>query len=995
MAILAFSTLQADWASALGLGNLTIKSALNQPLNAEIRLLDAGDLDASQIKVQLANPEDFQRAGVDRDFFLSNLRFSVELDGHGGGLIRVTTREPVVEPYLNFVLESRWPTGRLLREFAMLLDPPTFSANGPAAVKPAASGNAPAPKPTRRVEPPMVASEPAPASGAAPVSNELPAATKSGEYRIQVSDTVSKIAARHKPAGDVSLQQTMVAIQRANPQVFIRGNINLIKSGYILRLPSADEVRAIDASQAAQSVEEQVHHWRSGASSAAPASGPQLDARAPDSGAEEGGQREQARLSIAAPGSSDKSRGGEGNGASAKGLDALRGQLTSAQENLEKGQRENKELQSRLDDMERQIATLQRLVSLKDDQLAALQAKSAAGGAAPANTAPAPATSAETPATAAATPVTEPAPAAAENSQAPATAAAQPAAPAQPKAEPQPKPKVAAKKPVAPAAPAPAEPGLIEQLTGNPLYAVGGVGVLALLGGFVVMRRRRAAQEELEAIAALEADDASLHFDENFDLDNMRVSDNAITRADDTDAAPVAPVAAPQPLRSETGDALAEADIYIAYGRYPQAVDLLLTAIDAEPARSDLRVKLLEVYLEMRDRDAFQRQYFALQGLGDAGAIAQIKEVLSSVDGVSDWLDDLPQPGGNAVASTAVAAGALGLAAAHDSPEPEPAHDDAAFDLDLDDLDAAPPAPEAEAAPVEADALVFDLDLEETSPDLESAGEELADLSLELDDLDIRPGLLDENVQDENALDDKVLDEDVLGGGDAGAGLETVLSLDTEELAAPTLDEAFGELESGLSDRVAAGESRDDAAAELDLSSETLADSDLELDLEGDDLDLALSELDGSGDLEDLENLAVAIAEPEPAAPETPARDFAAELSDLSEDFDLGAELEPATAAAPQSEALADLEALDDLGELGEDVFDIAPASGEAEAVAMVGDDFDFLADADEVATKLDLARAYIDMGDTDGAKDILGEVMHEGNDGQKEEATVLLGRIA
>src|SRR5690606_24737030 len=113
-AMLALTALQAGFASALGLGNLTLNSALNQPLRAEIRLLDTGELDASQVKIQLAAPEDFQRAGVERDYFLTNLQFSVEMDGQGRGVIRINTREPVVEPYLNFILEARWPSGRML-----------------------------------------------------------------------------------------------------------------------------------------------------------------------------------------------------------------------------------------------------------------------------------------------------------------------------------------------------------------------------------------------------------------------------------------------------------------------------------------------------------------------------------------------------------------------------------------------------------------------------------------------------------------------------------------------------------------------------------------------------------------------------------------------------------------------------------------------------------------------------------------------------------------
>lgn len=939
VAILAFSALQADLAGALGLGNLTVKSALNQPLNAEIRLLDAGELDASQVRIQLAPPEDFQRAGVDRDFFLTNLRFNVELDGRGGGVIRVTTREPVVEPYLNFVLETRWPTGRLLREFAMLLDPPTFSANGPAAVNPAASGGASAPRPTRRVEPPRVTSEPAAAP--APVSNSLPEATNSGEYRIQVSDTLSKIASRHKPAGDVTLQQAMVAIQRANPEVFIRNNINLIKSGYVLRLPTADEARAVSVGEAAQVVQEQTRHWRNGGASgaAAPASGPQLDAssRAQDPQDE---PREQARLSIAAPGNADKGGSGEGKGG-AKGTEALRNQLTTAQESLEKGQRENKELQSRLDDMERQIATLQRLISLKDDQLAALQAKGAEGNAAKpaAESAIAPAGT-ETPA------ADTPAPASAETAPVQAAATETAPAPAKPAA---PKP---AHKPVAPQ-PAPEAPGLLEQLSANPLYAAGGLGALALLGGLLVMRRRRAAAEELEALADLEAAEENLNFDDDFELENVRVSDDAVIHPDAAEAAQAAAQSASerQPLRSETGDAIAEADIYIAYGRYPQAVDLLSAAIDNEPVRSDLRVKLLEVYLEMRDRESFRRQYSALQGLGDANALTQIREMLSSVDGVSDWLGESAQPGNTEAAFAAAAGTALAttVALASAEAEPEPAGGEEP------DLDLALAASEAQPADP-ADELVFDLDLDEPEPELVVTERELSDLAL---DLDITP------------------DVDSLDLAEADAPIEQF------SFEAPVSLETSLELEPELTD-LAGAESL------LEGGLDTLAGlpeaEGLELDLEEDDLDLALSELDGSGELEDL---AAAISDSADAPLVTPERDFTAELDDLGADFDLGADLSAPVATPPQLDELADLEALDDLGDLGEELEVVAEEPSEA------AEEFDFLADADEVSTKLDLARAYIDMGDTDGAKDILDEVLQEGNDGQKQEASVLLARIA
>ncbi|WP_101759540.1 FimV family protein [Oceanicoccus sp. KOV_DT_Chl] len=134
-AIAAIGALQAGLVNALGMGDFSLNSALNQPLNAEIRLLNTEDLDPSQVKVKLASNSDFANAGVSREFFLTNLKFKVVMDGKGGGVIKVFTREPVLEPYLNFLIEAHWPSGRLMREYTVLLDLPVFSDSEAAPVK--------------------------------------------------------------------------------------------------------------------------------------------------------------------------------------------------------------------------------------------------------------------------------------------------------------------------------------------------------------------------------------------------------------------------------------------------------------------------------------------------------------------------------------------------------------------------------------------------------------------------------------------------------------------------------------------------------------------------------------------------------------------------------------------------------------------------------------------------------------------------------------------
>lgn len=1056
MAVLTISALQAGLVSALGLGNLSVQSALNQPLNAEIKLLDTGDLDPSQIKVQLAAPEDFERAGVDRNFFLTNLKFAVDLDGRGSGTIRITTHDSVAEPYLNFVVEAKWPSGRLLREFAVLLDPPTFSGGAAqAAVAPRASGAlaprpaptpTPTPAPTRELQPPTVGTEPAASSTAERIeSNTLPDAGSATEHRVQVNETLSQIAAQHRP-GAATVQQTMVAIQRANPDAFINSNINLIKSGAVLRLPSADDADAVGAAEAARQIAEQTHSWRSGGAGGEPATGPQLDASQSETAAT-GGSQDAERLTIATPGNSDKSTVGEGSGKNTKGLEALRNQLSASQEGLDSAKRDNKELQSRLDDMERQVATLQRLIALKDDQLAAVQAKSAAQVKTPAAAA-APAVPAES---VAAQPAPEASvPAAATPAEAP------PAVATVPKPVPKPVAKPVTK------APAPPEPSLLDKLTSEPLYWGGALAALALLlgGGALAAKKRREQAEAETAYQELDLQDYTdtpLAADD--DLDTASISDDAIVPAGA--AQPMAEPEKKPATRPETGDALAEADIYIAYGRYQQAVDLLTGAIEAEPARTDLRLKLLEVFLEMRNRDAFRQQVVALQDLGDNAAIGQVKEMLSSVDGVSDWLDDLPQSGGSTggdLAAAGVVTGAAAAAAAHSFAQSSELDDELTLDddltlddheLDLDlDLQDETPVPNAEfaAAPL-------------TELPTEPLEELELDLDLEGDDLDL-PGI---DAFAGNGSEAPAPAYDPFSSGQpefTSADALMDLELDEEELDLELneddLDFALRAMEGDKSDMPDPVVPAFDAGAETssfaapDFEASNFEASHLEAsNLETPDFETPDFEIPGfesasfetpnvetpnfqttnfettnfeSADFEspDFEAPAVAAADDEPeifslddelepvAAAPKPASDL--------QDFDLSlaadefkAEIDfGALETGKREEDLDDFEGLGELDDLGFDApsFESPVADEPAfaapvepapapELTAAVGDDFDFLADTDEVATKLDLARAYIDMGDSDGARDILDEVLQEGSDVQKQEASELLGRMA
>ena len=939
LAIAAASALSSGMAHALGLGEVSLKSALNQPLVAEIELLEVRDLASGELIPSLATPEDFTKAGVDRQYFLTDLKFTPVLKPNGKSVIRVTSSKPVREPYLNFLVEVLWPSGRLLREYTLLLDPPLYSPQTTAAAAPQMPVAAPAPRPLAA---PVRAPQPvvAPVSRPAPVAT-APAKLDSNEYKTTSSDTLWEIA-RRVPGG--SVHQTMLAIQELNPQAFIGGNINRLKSGQVLRLPNEQQITTRSPAEAIAQVAEQNAAWREGRSIAATGSR-QLDAtKRSVAGAAPAKTESQDSLQLVAA-DAGKAKAGNDKGADGDSK-ALGEKLAVTKESLDSTRRENTELKGRMTDLQSQLDKLQRLIQLKDDQLAKLQADLAAKGKVAAPVAAAPA--APVAESAKAAPVAPAAPAAAAPAKeaapaapvAPATAPAtdfnyseEPAKPA-PAAEVK-KPAPVAAKPVQPVQVAPvaapvAEPesdSFIGDLLANPLALglAGGGALLALLVGLMVLSRRNALKEtELQ-------NSLNEHADESLESD-LELPESSF---DGLDADPVeADLDAEQasaPVTAQTADVLGEADIYIAYGRFNQAAELLQNAINDEPQRSDLRLKLMEVRAELGDRDGFARQERELREIG--GVNADLEQINAKYPAMA--------------AAAVVGAAALNM-------------DDELDAFNLDDLELEEPAAQPAAGDLDD---AFDLSLDE--------------LSAELDD-----------------------------------GLDAV--------ATPKADDAFAELsldgDFDLPETAAAStEADDDLGFDLDLDmDEPAATPELSLESADDLADFSLDlESDTSAVAEDDEDFLLDL-EDEPAAPA--AADELSELSlelpgeaaatefDLPVDFDLSlAEEEPVAAttdsfAAQLDEVTAQLDDLAvNLQQSDDDVLlDLeAPALGDSLATGLDGDDdFDFLSGTDEAATKLDLARAYIDMGDTEGARDILDEVVAEGNDTQQQEARELLAGL-
>ncbi|MBA5709360.1 LysM peptidoglycan-binding domain-containing protein [Pseudomonas fulva] len=862
LAMAAASALSSGMANALGLGELTLKSAQNQPLEAEIELLDVRDLTAAQLAPSLAPPEEFAKAGVNFSSALQDLRFTPVINPNGRSVLRVTSSQPMPGPVVKFLVQVMWPQGRLLRDYNVLLD--QAKAQGPEA----ATGNVAA------------------------------ATTGPGSYTTQRRDTLWQIAARNAQGG--SIQQTMIAIQALNPDAFIGNNINQLKVGQVLRLPDQQQIQSIAQGEANREVAEQYAAWREGR---------RLGPRARQLDATRRGAADAAPAAIA---QGDNLRlVSPGNQPGAGQAKALNDKLAVAQESLDTSRRDNEELKSRMSDLQSQLDKLQRLIELKNDQLARLEAQGAATPA-PAATVPGePGQQAPAPSQAA-VPVTDPVP-----------TASQPTVPDQPVIAPAPS--------VAPDAQPAAQTSsdsTLDDVLGSRwlLWLIAGSTVLVLALLLWLLARKRRAQQEAEKhlrmARALEEEQIEGFDPEDDSLDGVEVVSPTVTLSPAAVAASAAAAAASekpaaQPVREPAADPygplLAQADTCIAEGRLNRATELLEPAVASAPRRDDLRLKLMEVYARQGDQSAFAEQERQLPATaGNTAEVASLRERYPAM-----------------LALAAAGVGAAALAAKLDEQYVQGLLDDQ------------PGSPHAEPAESDTQAAA--------GPDA-------------FDDI---PTL------DTAALDDQALEDNF------------DLSLDdpSPEPATSAADPADEALSAG-------GQIQDPADADFEtLLAQASAEAQPAQDLS--DFDLDIGEPEGAGGRDDA---APSTVDPVPAF--DPATDF-----DLPADFDLSLQDDSPGAQQFASE-LDDVNAeLDKLSQSLESPslephFTAEDAAAQPELEPIDDLDFDFFSGADEVATKLDLARAYIDMGDHQGARDILDEVVKDGDERQREEAEDMLSRL-
>ena len=608
-AVAAFGLYTGE-ASALALGKITVKSALGEPLRAEIEVPQISAAEADTLQVKTASSAVFRAQGMDYTGTASGVQARLQRRANGSAVIVLSTQRAVNDPFVDYVIDANWNAGQVVRSYTMLFDPPNLK-KAEAAVTTApqiSSDAAPAPAvrqtpPVRVIEEPLTASNNEPARAAPSKARSssranIPAGATnnsgggSGDsVRVQRGDTAGRIAAANKPA-DVSLDQMLVAVVQANPNAFIGGNVNRMKTGVSLQMPTAEQARSVSASKARQMVAAQsrdFNEYRRQLAGKVTPTKVAVDSRAASGKVEAAVVDKKSANAAPDQLKLDKS-------ADVKGKKI-------AEESVAKAQQANAN-QERKSELDKNMEELNKLKQAAAGGSAPATAGTAATATAPgiAVTAPAAPAPAPTPAPA---PVAEPAPAPAPVvATAPVTAPVDAPAPAPVEAPAAaPAPIVAAPKPAPVPAPAPVEePSFVDELMENPMVPVGGgLIVAALLGGLLYRNHKK--RKEAAAGSGDSAMESSLSQDSFFGASGGQHIDTSVS-AMTTGASSLAYT--PSQLDAGDVDPVAEADVYLAYGRDLQAEEILKEALRTNPTRSALHAKLSEIYAKRKDRLALE-----------------------------------------------------------------------------------------------------------------------------------------------------------------------------------------------------------------------------------------------------------------------------------------------------------------------------------------------------------------------------------------------------
>jgi len=870
--------------SAVGMGGINVTSGLGQLLKADIELVAVNKAEKVSLIARLASPEVYKGAGLDYPYG-NKFKFQIESRANGEPYIKVSSAQPINDPFVVMLVELTWSSGKLLREYTFLLDPPGYVAELPAQaavqpVAPAVQSAAPAvaAMPVEPLAPPEVlGSVEQGAATSAPVATTaseeqgvreaeaVPENIAAGSLAVpneewlavQRGDTLSKISAQYKPA-DVSLERMLVALYRANASEFDGKNMNRIRAGKILRLPSQQEVDGVAQSDAVKEIHAQVADWnayRQKLAGAASISSQAQEAEQMSTGKLASSVADKAPVAKESAKEVLKLSKGEApgdqaaTGAGGKTMTA-QDKKNAAREDAIATAKAVKEERVRTAMLEKNLQDMQRLAQLKSEAAALAQ---------------------------------QPPVAAAPPAAASAVAAASEVKPA-PVAKPKLKPKASVKQ----------EPSLADQILGEPLYLIAGAGVLVVLGGLGWLVSRRKKKPSFEVISKFTEDAGSR---------SGRIAAPAMPSPETGDFTGMA-AKAEAGEQSNEADPISEADLFLNFGRDAQAEEILKDALQSTPNDHRIHLKLLEVYANRKDLSAFAAIVRQLQDSGDEQATQQAlamgreldpknplyggsgaKEAAGSATMQAPVFDAMPRlvTGDTSTAKAAAVDFDLGAPSATSTPSPEQ-------DFLADDGDEGPTVVMLSGATAGKPADVMDFDVTSTHPPIPAAGEQAKSAMPDLGDLIF----------------------DVTG-------------------------------------------SRPTPPAD------------------GEETEVPLPKLDGMTFDVTGSNPTMPEEQPE-AAKAAPADDG---MMEFTLDFPVENKPEKSSPAAqPADVGLAGISLNFD------DAAPTVPASETKDERWQ------------EVATKLDLAKAYQEMGDASGAREIIEEILREGDAGQREAAQSLLAQL-
>ncbi len=933
----------------LGLGDIEVNTFLNQPLRAEIKLFSVRASEVADVRVILAPAEAFNRAGIGRPYVLNQLDFTPMVRKDGQVVIAVTSKKPIREPFLNFLVRVEWPKGRLMREYTLLLDPPSFSNQPKWAGSTAASPDIPNATPhaiSGRNESTMQ-----------PLASRQKSTEDSAQtYRTQRGDTLSAIVRERMSHDGMSLQQSMIATLRANPQAFVGDNINNLKTGQLLRLPARSEVEVLSREEARAVVSRQYATWRESraktvvgdATQSANKQATQDSAKSSQQSTQAGkspeiksGTSSQGNLEILASDNEDAQSANRSAGES-DSLSKLQKKVALIQELAESRQKENEELGSRIKELEAIVAQQDHLINLQSEEMAKLRQDMSGPQQDTTQT------------TATSTPAPSDRSISAEESVQNTEAKTSENEPPVSTSTPEGSHARAENTPTAANSQdaAPEKSNWFESVAKSALpLGLAGLGVVLAVLAWWVFRGSKSPRPETSAVISgrefqsESVSAASVAGEQSVQPGKQRSTIPLVAevRAGQKDVVSSASetrlqtegTGETEPSSAASDSVITDADVYIAYGMYQEAEQGLKEAIARHPERQDYQVKLLEVYHGAQDLLAFD----ALAGkLHDQGGI-----------GAELW-------------ERVVAMG-------------------------------------REISP--ANSLYADGRLEKGRPTPAQATEEGLDEQRDHDVLDLTPDLRWDD-QPKSTPEGEPETVDARTGSDVPA-MDTGLEFDVGDLDFET-EQGFSPHADSSEQKVQESDASSDELLEFNLSDselQTLSSSELDADL----IDTTIKERPSSEPELDIDKEASAKELDQISAEQESVEDRPTEILQPFADIEAFAPL------TDQDTDYLDTKASDllqsDLDELSVESSEIESMLGEGLEADLadshkatkefdIGDrDTAILEPEDEVNTKLELAQAFLDFGDSDGARSTLEEVLEEGDTEQCRRAQEILKQIA